>query len=139
MCSIERVGNLEAEIKHRAGLQRSATDPMPEGLPLQQFHGDEGSPLELIYFVNCADVRMVQGGRCLCLPLKTTEGLRVIGEFVRQEFQRDMATQLHVFGLIHYPHAPATNLADDVVVGHRLPYRLERRGHWLDMLGVGDG
>jgi hypothetical protein len=50
-----------------------------------------------------------------------------------------MATQLQVFGLIHYAHAPATNLAKDPVMGHRLPYGLGWRGHWLNMLGVGDG
>src|SRR3954454_4389229 len=122
MCSLERIGDLEAKIKQRARIQRPATDPMPEGLPVQQFHGDEGSPLDFVYFVNGADVRMVQGGRCLCLPLKTTEGLRVVGEFVWKELQGDMATQLQVFSLIHYPHAPATDLTDDAVVQYRLPY-----------------
>ena len=94
MCRVERIGNLDAQIEHRFDLQRLAIDPVPERLPLQQFHGDEGSSVDLIYFVDRADVRVVQRGRSLGFPLETAEGLCVIGEFVGKKFQGDMATEL---------------------------------------------
>src|SRR2546425_3342121 len=112
MCRVESVGDLDAQIEHRLDLHRLASDAVPECLPLQQFHGDEGSPIDLIYFVDGADVWMVQRGRSLGLPLETVEGLRIIGEFVGQELQGDVATELEVFGLIHHTHAPAADPAE---------------------------
>jgi len=40
-----------------------------------------------------------------------------------------VATQLQVFGLVHHTHAPATDLAEDAVMGDRLPYGLRGRSH----------
>jgi hypothetical protein len=124
MCGIERVGDLNAQIEYSFDLQRFAIDAMPERLPLQQFHGDEGSPIGLVNLVDRADVRVVQGGRSLGLPLETAESLCVVGEFVGKELQRYVATELEVFGLIHHTHAPAANLAEDAVMGNRLPHGL---------------
>ena len=136
MCGVESVGDLDAQIEHRLDLQWLATDYVPERLPLQQFHGDEGSPINLIDFVDGADVRVVQRGRSFGLPLEAAEGLRVVGEFVGKELQGDVATELQVFRLIHHTHSAAADLAEDAVVGNRLPHGLGRRGHWVDMLGV---
>jgi hypothetical protein len=81
MCRIQCVGNLDSQIEHHFDLQRLAGDPVPERLPLQQFHSDEGSPISLVNLVDRADVRVVQRGRGLGLPLKTAESLCVVGEF----------------------------------------------------------
>jgi hypothetical protein len=94
MCRVESIGNLDAQIEHRFDLQRLATDAVPERLPLQQLHGDEGSPIGLVDFVDSADVRVVQRGRSLRLPLKTAESLHVVCEFVGKELQSDVATKL---------------------------------------------
>jgi hypothetical protein len=139
VCRIESVGNLDAQIEHRLDLQRLASDPVPERLPLKQFHSDEASPIGLVNLVDRADVRVVQGGRSLGLPLKTAEGLRVVGEFVGKELQSDVATELEVFSLVHHAHAPAADPAEDAVMGHRLPHGLGGRGHWVDMLGGDEG
>jgi hypothetical protein len=77
-----------------------------------------------------ADVRMVQGGRRLGLPLEAAEGLRVLGEFFWKELEGDVATQLQVFRLVDHPHAPATDLAEYAVVGNRLPRGLGGSRHW---------
>ena len=50
-----------------------------------------------------------------------------------------MATKPEVFGLIHHAHTAAADLAENAVMGNRLPHGLGGRGHWVDMLGVGDG
>ncbi len=86
-----------------------------------------------------ADVRVVQGGRSLGFPLETAEGLRIVGELVGKELQGDVATELQVFRLIHQTHAPTADLAEDAVMGNRLPHGLGRSGHWVDMLGGGKG
>src|SRR2546425_9329779 len=94
MCSVESVGDLDAQIEHRLDLQRLAAYHVPERLPLQQFHGDEGSPIGLVDFVDRADVRVVQRGRSLGLPLETAEGLRIVSKLFGKELQGDVATEL---------------------------------------------
>ena len=40
-----------------------------------------------------------------------------------------MATQLHVFSFVDDPHAPAADLAENAVMGNRLPHGLGGRCH----------
>jgi hypothetical protein len=42
-----------------------------------------------------------------------------------------VAPELEVFRLIHNAHATAADLAEDAVMGVRLPDGLGGRGHWL--------
>ncbi len=139
VCGIQRVGDLDAQIEHRFDLQRLASDPVPERLPLQQFHGDEGSPIGLVNLVDRADVRVVQRGCSLSFPLEAAESLCVVGEFVGKELQGDVATELEVFRLVHHTHTAAADLAEDAVMGNRLTHGLGGRGHWVDMLGGAKG
>jgi hypothetical protein len=82
MSGVERIGNLDAEIEHRVDLHPFARDGMAERLPLQQFHGDEGSTALLVDLVNCAYVRMIQSGGSLGLALEAAQGLWIAREFV---------------------------------------------------------
>ena len=135
VCGIQRIGDLDAQIEHRLDLHRLASDPVPERLPLQQFHGDEASPIGLVDLVDRADVRVVQGGCGLRFALEAAECLRVVGEFVGKELQSDVATELQVLRLIHHSHAPAADLTEDAVMGDRLPHGLGWRGHWRECYG----
>ena len=116
MCRVERIGDLDAQIEHRLDLQRLAGNPVPERLPLQQFHGDEGSPIGLVNLVDRADVRVIQRGCGLGFALKTAEGLCVVGELVRKELQGDVAAELEVLRLVHNTHPAATQLLHNAVV-----------------------
>lgn len=60
-------------------------------------------------------------------------------QFVRKELQSNVAAEFQVFRFIDHAHSPAADPAEDAVVGHGLSHGLGGRGHWIDMLGVGDG
>jgi hypothetical protein len=53
----------------------------------------------------------------LRFALKTSESLRVAGNFLRQEFQGDEATEAGVFGLVDHTHPATADFFDDAVVG----------------------
>jgi hypothetical protein len=72
---------------------------------------------------------VVQRRRGLGFPLETAEGLCVVGEVVGKEFQGDMTSEFQVFRLIHHTHPPAADLAQDAVMGDRLPHGLGGCGH----------
>ena len=116
---LERVGDLDGEVKQFVRLERLARNAMLQGLSLQQLHRDEGLAFVLVDVVNRADVGMVERGRRLRFPLESFQSLPVPGEFCRQKLQGHSALQLAVLGLVHYPHAPAAQLLQDAVVGNR--------------------
>jgi hypothetical protein len=52
-----------------------------------------------------------------------------VGEFVGKELQSNVATELQVFRFVDHAHATATDLAEDAVMGDRLPNGLRWRSH----------
>jgi hypothetical protein len=97
-----------------------SSQPLPERQPFEQLHGNERLALVLLNSVNRADVGVVQSRSCLGFPLESFQVLSVLGEFFRQELQRDGALEFGVLGLIDHTHTPATQLFYDAVVGDRL-------------------
>src|SRR6266568_405545 len=132
MRGVESVGDLDAQIEHRFDLQPLAINHVPERLPLQKFHRDEGSSIDLVNFVDCADVRMVQGRGGFGFALETAEGLRIVRQFLRKELQSDVAAELEVFRLIDNSHPTTADLAHYAVMGNRLTHGLGRSGHWRE-------
>ncbi len=47
---------------------------------------------------------------------KTFQGLRIVGDVFRQEFEGNETVKTSVFGLIDHTHAAATELLDNAVV-----------------------
>src|SRR6266849_893586 len=135
MGSVQGIGDLDSQIEHRLDLQRLATDPAPEGLPLQQFHGDEGSSLGLVNLVDGADVRMIQCRGSLGFALKTAECLRVFGYVVGQELESNETTKLHILGLVNHTHPATAELLNDAVVRDGSADQSERDSTPVDEYG----
>jgi len=82
---IERVGNLGAQIEQHFNLECFALDRLPERLPFEHLHDDEGVSIGLVNLVNGADVGMVQRRRGLGFTPKTGQRLGITGDLVGQE------------------------------------------------------
>ena len=54
------------------------------------------------------------------------------GKFFGKELQSDVAAEFEVFGVIHNSHPAAADLAENAVMGNRLPHGLGGRGHWRE-------
>ena len=132
MGSVQSIGDLDSQIEYRLDFQRLAADPAPERLPIQQFHDNEGSSLGFVNLVDGADVRMIQCRGGFGFTLKTAECLRVFGYIVGKELEGHKATELHILGLVYDTHSSTTELADDAVMGNRLPNGLGGRRHWRE-------
>ena len=59
---VERLGDLDREVEHPRGRQRSFFDQLLDGPPFEQLHHDERLPVVLAELVDRADVRVLQGG-----------------------------------------------------------------------------
>jgi len=70
----------------------------------------------LVDLVDRADVGMIERRGRSRFTAKSLERLRVEGQRIRHELQRDRTAQSRVFGLVHHAHSTAAQLLDDVVV-----------------------
>ena len=73
---------------------------------------------------------MVQGRGGTRLAAKPFQRLRVVGQILRQELQRDRPAELGVLSLVNHTHAPAAELFDDPVMGDDFA----NHGHWTGRL-----
>ena len=60
MGGIERVGNLNAQIKQEVDCQRLAVDPVLERLSLEIFHSEVGAAIIFADIIDNADIGMIR-------------------------------------------------------------------------------
>jgi len=129
------IGDLNREFEQFVCLERLSGNALLERFALPILHHDKGLALVLPNVVNRADVRVIQRGGSLRFTLEPFQGLPVLGEFFREEFQGDGALELGVLGLVHHAHAAPAELLQNAVVrdglaDHRVPL-CERSGSQL--------
>ena len=71
--------------------------------------------------VDAADVGVVQRGQDLCLTLKAGEAFGIVGERLRQDFDRDVAVQLRIARPIHFSHPAGPQGGEDLYGPRRAP------------------
>ena len=129
MGPVKPVRDLNPQVEQGLNLNGLAADQVPKSLAFEQLHGDEGSALYFVYFVDGADVRVVQGRCRFGFPLKPAEGLGVAGKFIGKKLEGYVTTQFKVFGFKDNPHTATADLVQDAVVRKRLPERLKGGCH----------
>ena len=67
---------------------------------------------------------MIQRGRGLSFKSKPSQGMRILGNPLRQELEGDEAMQADILSLVHDAHPAAAKLLDNAVVRDGLP------DHW---------
>src|SRR5208282_4313823 len=90
--------------------QRSAAQPRRQTAAFDEAHRKEMLPVVLADFENRHDARVIEPGACLGFKVETLDLL--IGSPVPclDHLESDKALQLVLPGLVHHPHAAASNL-----------------------------
>ena len=83
---------------------------------IQILHGDERFSVLFADVVNRADVGVIQCRCGLRLALESGQRLRVAGNLLRQELQRDKAVKARVLRFVDHAHTTAAEFLDDAVV-----------------------
>lgn len=73
-------------------------------LTFDVLHRNKGDVFSLSDFVNCRDVRMVQGGCGPRLVLKPAQTFRIFAKRGRKEFKGDLTTEARVLSEINLAH-----------------------------------
>src|SRR5215469_7603226 len=93
---------------------------MLQGCTIEILHGDECPAGVFADVVNGANVGMVQSGGGFRFPAKAFDSVRIVGDFIWQEFQCDEAVETGVLGFIDNTHATTAESFEDAVMGDGL-------------------
>ena len=102
----ERLGNLP---RNRDGLverHRPLRNAVGERLALDQLEDQGGNGGRFLQAVDGADVGVVQRRQHLRFALEPGEPVRVGGQRVGQDLERDIALQLAIAGAVNFSHTP---------------------------------
>ena len=94
---------------------RPARDALRQVLALDQLHHQRAHATALLEAVNVRDVRMVERGERLRFAREPRQPIRIAGERIGQDLQRDVAIELRVARAIDLAHAPGADDGEDLV------------------------
>src|SRR5258707_10764954 len=83
---------------------------------VQKLHGDDCLAALLANVMNCADVWVIQSGRCLCFTTKTLQCLAVLGHVLGHKLQSHKTVEPGIFRLVHHTHSATAEFLTDAVV-----------------------
>jgi hypothetical protein len=121
MRGFERLRDLQSNSQRLFDWNRTAADPVGEGVAFDQFEHQEASLPDLLETVDRPDIRVIQRSEQPGLALEPGQSISVRGKLRRQRLDRDVASQFRVAGSPDFAHAAAANGGDDVVVSERRP------------------
>src|ERR1035441_6881652 len=116
MGGIQRVCDVDTQRENQLGLHGTSGNVMFQRQAVEKLHGDEHFAVLIVNFVDGTNVRVVQCGGGLGFALEAAERLRVFAYVVRQEFERDKATDFDILSLVDDTHAATAELLDDAIV-----------------------
>jgi len=82
---------------------RAACDALVQALAVDQLQYEELRTVDFFEAMDLRDVRMVERGEHLGFTAESRDALGIVGERRRQDLQRDVSTELGVFGAIDLP------------------------------------
>ena len=115
MGSGKRLRNMQPNLASFAPRNSRLTQALANGLSLQQFHDGEAYPFDVADIVNRQDVGMRQRRDGLGLALETQQGVGVLGELFRKNFDGDIAIEPEIACPINFAHPPSAKRGKDLI------------------------
>src|SRR5262245_37873901 len=117
-------GDLNGDIQRLDQFHADPCKTLAQGLPVNKFLRDEmdapGFCLDLIDLKNGDDVRMVERRGGAGLLLEASHPLSIQSELLRQEFERQLASESRVLGEVNFSHTSPTQQRKNLVAA-KLP------------------
>src|SRR5882762_6528596 len=113
---VEPVSDLNTDLQKFRNFDGLPANAVLECLAFEQLHSDKRPTFEFSNIVNRADVRMIEQGGGARFAAESLDRLRVLGNIVRQEFQRNAAAEARVPGFVDHAHSSASQSFQDAVV-----------------------
>ena len=91
---------------------------------IHEFHGEVMRSFGFACIEGTDNIRMGESANELHFPLETPDGLRIVEQCLRQDFDRHRLLQQFVLGFIDGSHTAASEFAKNVVIAN-LSYRVK--------------
>src|SRR5262245_47848544 len=131
-------GDLNGDVQRLAQFHGAPCKALAQSLPVNKFFGDEmavpGFCLDLIDLKNGDDVRMVKPRGGARLLFEALHPLSIQSELLRQEFERQLASESRVLGEVNFSHTSLTQQRKNLVAA-----KLPRRQRLRMIIGYGLG
>src|SRR5438128_10900010 len=101
-----------------------------ESAAFEQLHHNELLPLMLTDLIHRADVRMIERRGSTRFAQEALERALIFRQILGQELQGHQSLQDKVFGTVNDPHAAASELFENAVVGHSRAKHRARSGSY---------
>ncbi len=125
---LQRLGDLLRNRQRLIQRDRPFRDPVSEGGAFHQLQHESLGVVRLLDAVDGGNVRVVEAGEDLRLPLEPSEPIGIIRERVGQNLQRDLAVELGVGGLLLLPNEGPTSSASGGLMGTSSAVGLSKGG-----------
>ena len=113
--SVECRRHLDRELERARNRQRPLGQSRRQRLALQEFHDQEVDALFMPDVVQCADMRMIEGGNGARFAFEAFARLRIVVDARQQHLDRDGPVQPRVARLVHFAHAAGAKRRDHLV------------------------
>ena len=111
----ERIGDLARDGERFITRDRPPQQPIGERGAFDQFEHEDRHPARVFQPVDGADVRMIQRGEQLRFATEPRDTIGVLRKRVREDLERDVASQCGIAGPIHFAHSPGADRCQDFV------------------------
>jgi hypothetical protein len=126
---VEGIGHFNGQREGSVQIQRRMRDALLQRHPLHELHGNEDAAVLFAYFVNGADVRVVQDRQGTRFPPESRHAFGVAIHVRRQHFERQVSAEVVVDGAIDLAHAARSQQLNHRVAtqARTLPQAMTRR------------
>ena len=101
---LERLGDLGRD-RSASAIAIAPLAIRPASFAVDEFHHEGPDAIRLLEPVICAMFGMIEGGEHLRLTPEPGEAFGIVGDGGQQNFDRDLAVQPRVTGLVHLAHS----------------------------------
>src|SRR3989454_9240165 len=126
----QRIHYLDGQIDGLVLRQWPACNVVLESAAFEQLHHDELLLVMLTDLVHRADVRMIEPRGSTRFAQEPLERALIFCQILGQELQGHQSLQDKVFGTVNDPHAAASELFENAVVGHSRAKHRARSGSY---------
>jgi hypothetical protein len=111
----QRFGDLAHDRQRFVNVNRPARDAIGQRLADDQFEDERMIVIAVLETINRRYVWVVERRQHLCRAIEACEPIRIERKRVRDDLQRDVATQFHIACAINLAHAPGAERREDLV------------------------
>jgi hypothetical protein len=113
---LEPLGDLASDRERLRDRERAAPQPVLERLAGHELEREEVEPIRVIDAVDLRDAGVVERRERPRLALESREPLRILGEALRQDLDRDVTPETRVARAIHLAHRTRAEQLQELVV-----------------------